>query len=113
MSLEKIVLPKEMTRLDPCVFPGCSSLVEIVIPEGMTKLGAGSFDYCRSLTDIYCYSEVPPEIQQAFDGVPLEQVTVHVPVVKKNKKEILWKAFVGEIGAFPPSLGRRNPSIRS
>lgn len=92
-SLNKIVLPKGMTQLAPCVFPGCSSLIEIVIPEGVTKIGAGSFDYCRSLTDIFCYSEVPPEIYQAFDDVPLEQVTVHVPVVKKYKKDILWKAF--------------------
>lgn len=82
-----------MSQLDPCVFPGCSSLIEIVIPEGVTKIGAGSFDYCRSLKDIFCYSEVPPKIYQAFDDVPLEQVTVHVPVVKNYKKDILWKAF--------------------
>ena len=82
-----------MSQLAPCVFPGCSSLIEIVIPEGVTKIGAGSFDYCRSLKDIFCYSEIPPKIYQAFDDVPLEQVTVHVPVVKKYKKDILWKAF--------------------
>lgn len=82
-----------MTQLDSCVFPECSSLIEIFIPEGVTKLGAGSFDFCKSLTDIYCYSEVPPEISLAFQGVHLEQVTVHVPVVKKYKKETLWKAF--------------------
>ena len=92
-SLKKVVLPKAMTQLDPCVFPGCSSLTEIVIPEGLTKLGAGSFDYCRSLTDIYCYSVEPPFIYQAFDGIALEQVTAHVPVVKKYKKDTLWKAF--------------------
>lgn len=59
-----------MTQLNQCVFPGCSSLIEIVIPEGVTRIGAGPFDYCRNLTDIYCYSEVPPGIYQAFDGVP-------------------------------------------
>ena len=84
-----------MTQLDPCVFPGCSSLIEIVIPEGVTKIGSGSFDYCRSLTDIFCYSEVPPEIYQAFDDVPIEQVTVHDPVnlCQYNKKKFLRLIF--------------------
>ena len=36
---------------------------------------------------------MPPAIDGAFNGVPLEQVTVHVPVVKKYKKDILWKEF--------------------
>ena len=36
---------------------------------------------------------MPPAIDGAIIGVPLEQVTVHVPVVKKYKKDIRWKAF--------------------
>ena len=59
----------------------------------MTELGGGSFDGCTNLTDIYCYSEEPPLIYRAFDGISLEQVTAHVRVVKKYKKDSLWKAF--------------------
>lgn len=92
-SLKKVELPRNLTALNGSVFQNCSSLVEIVIPEGVTKIGSGLFYSCNSLTDIYCYSEMPPEIDGSLYGVPLEQVTVHVPVVKKYKKDISWKAF--------------------
>ena len=92
-NLKNVELPRNLTALNNCVLQGCSSLIEIVVPEGVTKIGYGSFCSCNSLTDIYCYSEMPPAIDGAFDDVPLEQVTVHVPVVKKYKKDISWKAF--------------------
>ena len=92
-SLKKVELPRNLTALNGSVFQNCSSLVEIVIPEGVTKIDSGLFYSCNSLTDIYCYSDMPPEIDGSLYGVPLEQVTVHVPVVKKYKKDISWKAF--------------------
>lgn len=92
-SLKKVELPRNLTALNGSVFQNCSSLFEIVVPEGVTKIGSGLFYSCNSLTDIYCYSEMPPEIDGPLYGVPLEQVTVHVPVVKKYKKNISWKAF--------------------
>ena len=92
-SLKKVELPRNLTALNGSVFQNCSSLVEIVVPEGVTKIDSGLFYSCNSLTDIYCYSEMPPEIDGSLYGVPLEQVTVHVPVVKKYKKDISWKAF--------------------
>jgi hypothetical protein len=92
-SLKKVELPSNLTELNGSVFQNCSSLVEIVVPEGVTKIDSGLFYSCNSLTDIYCYSEMPPEIDGSLYGLRLEQVTVHVPVVKKYKKDISWKAF--------------------
>ena len=90
-SLKKVELPRNLTVLNGSVFQDCSSLVEIVVPEGVTKISSGLFYTCESLTDIYCYSEMPPEIDGPLYGVPLEQVTVHVPVVKKYKKILVGK----------------------
>ena len=52
MTLQSIVLPEGIKRLDHKAFEAYPSLVKVVIPETVTAFGVGVFIDCRNLTTV-------------------------------------------------------------
>lgn len=51
-ALEKVVLPKNITKIDNRAFRGCESLKYISIPETIEEIGEYAFADCKSLISI-------------------------------------------------------------
>ena len=47
-----IVIPSDITSVNPYLFHGCTSIRSVVIPEGVTSIGDVAFCDCSSLTSI-------------------------------------------------------------
>ncbi|MCD8040712.1 MAG: leucine-rich repeat domain-containing protein [Clostridia bacterium] len=57
-SLVSITIPSTVTYIDERAFEGCTSLVSIVIPEGVTTIGSHMFRSCTSLESVTLPSTV-------------------------------------------------------
>ena len=51
-SIRSVVIPEGVTSIADCAFWGCSSLTSITIPESVTSIGDCAFVYCSSLASI-------------------------------------------------------------
>ena len=58
LSLEKVVLSKNIKSIECDTFRECESLKEIVIQNGVKKIGVNAFSYCKSLEEISLPSSV-------------------------------------------------------
>ena len=113
-------IPKGLTSISEKAFQGCTFTGEVEIPEGVTYINKSAFaeseklqkiilpselriidDYafenCKSLRLIECKSTVPPLVNStAFNGVPLEDLTVIVPKSALNdyKSSDFWSGLL-------------------
>ena len=79
-SLTSITIPNNVNTIVSGALEGCSNLTSVIIPYSVTSIGYYTFAYCQNLTDVYCYAtEVPKTDNCAFEEVPLENATLHVP----------------------------------
>ena len=109
-----------MLKISSSAFAHCTFSGEVEIPEGILSIGEGAFynsenlqkiilpstlelidDYafksCKSLRVIECKSTVPPVVRStAFNGVPLEDLTVIVPKSALNdyKSSDFWSGLL-------------------
>ena len=60
-----IVIPSDITSVNPYLFNGCTSIRSVVIPEGVTSIGGWAFSGCSSLTSI----TIPDSVTSIGDGV--------------------------------------------
>ena len=82
-TVEKIVLPKNLSSLDVYAFSDCSALKEIELPEGLTEMGAGVFQDCVSLKSMEIPAGVTVLPSFLFCGCTnLESVTIKGDVTK-------------------------------
>ena len=44
-----VLIPEEVTKIDPFAFQGCTGLTSVVIPESVKEIGKDAFDGCTSL----------------------------------------------------------------
>ena len=51
-TLTDIVIPQEVTKINPFVFQDCDSLKTIVLHDGVTAIGKGAFYGCHNLSSI-------------------------------------------------------------
>lgn len=73
-------------------FNQCSNLTSITIPDGIKNIGYAFAD-CVNLTDIYCKSQVVPEVaESSFYGCNYQNITLHVPNVMYMTKKP-WSSF--------------------
>ena len=113
-------IPKGLLKISSSAFAHCTFSGEVEIPEGILSIGEGAFynsenlqkiilpstlelidDYafksCKSLRVIECKSTVPPVVRStAFNGVPLEDLTVIVPKSALNdyKSSDFWSGLL-------------------
>ena len=62
-GLTEYTIPKNVRRIDWCVFSNCSALKRIILPKGLTSIGGLAFENCVSLVDI----NLPPKLKRIGD----------------------------------------------
>ena len=67
-SLNEVVLPKGVLKIDNNAFAGCTNLVKMTLPEGLERIGESAFERCENLSGI----ELPQSLfrvgRDAFAG---------------------------------------------
>ncbi len=89
-------IPEGVTCIHSSGFSSCINLQKIILPSSLEVIDVGAFQYCESLRVVECKSTVPPVVNDgAFDGVPLEDLTVIVPGSALNdyKSSESWSGF--------------------
>ena len=61
-SLISVTLPNSVTHIVDGAFYSCDSLTSVTIGSGMVSIGFCAFDRCYALDQIYCYSIIPPTV---------------------------------------------------
>ena len=75
-SLTSITIPNSVKKIADWAFSFCSSLTSISIPNSVTEIVEYAFAYCSSLTSVTIPNSVTKIGFGAFQGCPLESVTV-------------------------------------
>lgn len=66
--LEKLVLPKNLTRIESGAFEGCKALKDIEIPASVTFIGERAFKGCVSLPEtISVWCTKPPQVGNLYN----------------------------------------------
>lgn len=86
MTVEKVVLPNDITEIGDRAFRLCKQLKEINLSDGITKIGTGAFADCQVL-------ELP--------RLPAALATMGTHVFQRNKKLVLTSLPWG----ITPSIG--------
>ena len=77
-----IVIPSDITSVNPYLFKGCTSIRSVVIPEGVTSIGGSAFSGCSSLTSITIPEGVTSIRESVFSGCSsLTSITIPDGVV--------------------------------
>ena len=101
-ALTSITIPFSVTSIGNRAFYGCSNLASVVMGSGVEYIGTMAFANCKALTDVYCYAKEMPLmvngsdfVTDAFQGSPIEQASLYVPVSMINLYKSLepWKNF--------------------
>ena len=94
--LKSIVIPEKVEKIGEKAFLSCFSLSSVTLSKNLKEIGASAFWGCDGLTDIYCLSDVVPDIQKdTFEGVKKGKVRLHVPasMLSKYKAHKIWGKF--------------------
>ena len=89
-------IPEGVTCIHKNAFYNSKNLQKIILPSSLELIDKNAFQDCISLRVIECKSPVPPLVNStAFDGVPLEDLTVIVPGSALNdyKSSESWSGF--------------------
>ncbi len=81
-ALETVIIPSSVTSLGYSCFKGCRSIHSLTLPSSMTKIGYQSFTGCYSLDTLYCYAQLPPEVESAVSNHTLginSRTKIYVP----------------------------------
>ena len=61
-ALTSVTLPNSVTHIVDRAFSSCDSLTSVTIGSGVVSIGYCAFDRCFALDKIYCYSIIPPTV---------------------------------------------------
>ena len=89
-------IPEGVTCIHSFGFSSCINLQKIILPGSLELIDEAAFQDCKSLREIECKSTVPPVVNdEAFHGVPLEDLTVIVPgsALNNYKSSESWSGF--------------------
>ena len=93
ISLEKIQLHENITKIGDCAFYNCFSLTQISIPENVTHIGDGAFEYCSALTQANIPSGITilgKAIFQCCTSLP----QIYIPdSVKKIDNNVFYRCY--------------------
>ncbi|MBO5832911.1 MAG: leucine-rich repeat protein [Alistipes sp.] len=81
-SIRSVVIPEGVTSIGQCTFCDCSSLTSIIIPESVTSIGYGTFFGCSSLKSITIPEGVTSIRESTFSGcTSLTSITIPEGVI--------------------------------
>ena len=89
-------IPEGVTCIHRYGFSFSKNLQKIILPSSLELIGGEAFWACDSLRVIECKGTIPPVVNEsAFDGVPLEDLTVIVPgsALNNYKSSESWSGF--------------------
>ncbi|MCI6500894.1 MAG: leucine-rich repeat protein [Prevotella sp.] len=96
----EVEIPDGVTYIHKLAFRGSKNLQKVILPSNLEFIDENAFSYCISLRVIECKSPVPPVVNStAFNGVPLEDLTVIVPKSALNdyKSSDFWSGLLLKI----------------
>ena len=96
----EVEIPDGVTYIHKLAFRGSENLQKVILPSNLEFIDENAFSYCISLRVIECKSPVPPVVNStAFNGVPLEDLTVIVPKSALNdyKSSDFWSGLLLKI----------------
>ena len=93
-NLNYVVFPKNVKLIDEGAFSFCNNMTYVTI-LGSPVIMKGAFRKCSSLQDLYCYGNNIPEVHNAFDGLDISKITLHVPsnAIEEYKNKEPWCRF--------------------
>lgn len=106
-GLTSLTLSEGLEYIGGSAFEGCTGLNILRIPSTVKTISINAFKNCTGITDVYCYAENVPETDEnAFDGTPTENSTLHVPGNALGAYKSSWpwsdfKYFVALDGETP------------
>ena len=89
-------IPEGVTCIHENAFYNSKNLQKVILPSSLELIDKNAFLDCKSLRVIECKSTIPPVVNdRAFNGVPLEDLTVIVPKSALNdyKSSESWSGF--------------------
>ena len=92
----EVEIPEGIMCIHKRTFYNSKNLQKIILPSKLELIDEAAFQDCKSLRVIECKSTVPPVVNStAFDGVPLEDLTIIVPKSALNdyKSSESWSGF--------------------
>lgn len=92
--LTSAILPKSLEYIGKRAFSFCTNMTYITILGNPTIMDE-AFKKCNSIRDLYCYSEEIPKVHNAFEGLDLSLITLHVPtdVIENYRNIEPWCKF--------------------
>ena len=89
-------IPEGVTCIHENAFYNSKNLQKVILPSSLELIDKNAFLDCKSLRVIECKSTIPPVVNdEAFNRVPLEDLTVIVPESALNdyKSSESWSGF--------------------
>ena len=89
-------IPEGVTCIHENAFYNSKNLQKVILPSSLELIDKNAFLDCKSLRVVECKSTIPPVVNdRAFNGVPLEDLTVIVPGPALNdyKSSESWSGF--------------------
>ena len=93
-SLQSIILPKSVTKIDDSAFSGCTGLTSVEIPNNVTKINDYAFWECTGLTSV----EIPNNVTEIGNGAFRGCTGLTSVKIPNNVTEISWNTFSGCTG---------------
>lgn len=81
-SLESVVLPDQVKRIEESTFLGCKNLKKVTFGKNVTYIGDGAFAQCKALKTIKLSKNLKEIDSSAFVNTSLKKVTIPDSVVK-------------------------------
>mgnify|MGYP006362250277 CR=1 FL=1 len=85
-SLQSIVIPKGVKKIEVFAFSGCTVLTTVTLPVGVNKIADTSFDECKALTTIYVPAKKTDYYKRRLPE-ELHSLIVELQPQKKTKKK--------------------------
>lgn len=94
-GLEEVRIPEGVTTIGDDAFYYCKNLKTVFLPKSLKKIGTGAFWCGASLTDVYCFSETPPESDQAIFHDAGKGKNLYVPAgaEERYRADEQWRNF--------------------
>ena len=75
-TLEEVIIPASVVKIDTWAFSSCSKLTHITIPNSVINIENYAFRYCSSLTSIIISDSTTSIGNYAFDGCNIKKIIV-------------------------------------
>ena len=85
-SLQSIVIPKGVKKIEEYTFSGCTALTTVTLPVGVNKIDEGAFTECEALTTIYVPAKKTDYYKRRLPE-ELHSLIVELQPEKKAKKK--------------------------